>query len=530
MKISTLREAAVYGARARCHAAAPAPSPAIDRAERKTRASAPLPFAVALCALLAACAQPTSEGFDLVLAGGRVMDPESGLDAVRDVGITAGRIAALSDGSLRGRQVIDVRGLVVAPGFIDLHAHGQDLRSSQLQAQDGVTTALETEVGSLDVGAWYDAREGNAPIHYGVAAGHRQARVRELSGLDVPDPLFSSRTAEVEQRPEWRVDAATEAQVGGIRASLTKGLDEGALGIGTIIQHTPGARREEIIQLFELAASRSVPVFTHVRSMGSVEPGSGLEGVQEAVANAAATGASLHILHITSSCLGQTRACLEVVAGAQRRGLDVTTEAYAYTAASTLITAATFDPGWSERLGISYADLQWVATGERLTERSFEEYRRQGGMVVMHMIPERMVDLALTQPRVMVASDGLPYTTGGEHPRGAGNFARVLGLYVREREVLSLMDALSKMTWQPARRLEGHVPAMRLKGRIQVGADADITVFDADRVIDRATYESPMQTSAGIVHVLVGGTPVVRDGALVEDARPGRPIRRPIAP
>jgi dihydroorotase len=483
-------------------------------------------LAIGLSALFPTCAQSPSGDFDLVLSGGRVMDPESGLDAVRNVGITGGRIAALSTEPLRGKQVIDVPGLVVAPGFIDLHAHGQELKSSQLQVQDGVTTALETELGTLAVARWYAEREGNSPINYGVAVGHRQARARALNALDVPDPLFSADFAKVEQRSEWRLDAATDRQVSDILASLAKGLDEGALGIGAIIQHTPGARREEILQVFELAARRLVPVFAHVRSMGSVEPNSSLEAVQEVVADAAATDASLHIMHIASSCLKQTPVCLEVIAGARRRGLNVTTEAYAYPAASTAITAATFDAGWQERLGISYGDLQWVATGERLTERSFANYRKQGGLVIMHMIPEPIVDVALVHPLVLIASDGLPFTTGGEHPRGAGNFARVLGHYVREKKLLPLMDALAKMTWQPAQRLENQVPAMQLKGRIKIGADADITVFDADRVIDRATFEKPMQPSLGIVHVLVSGIPVVRNGELAGDARPGRPIRR----
>jgi len=479
----------------------------------------------ALFAGLPASTQAPTGVFDLVLTGGRVVDPESGLDGVRNVGITAGRIAALSTEPLRGRRIIDVRGLVVAPGFIDLHSHGQDLKTSQLQAQDGVTTALETELGTTAVARWYATREGTAPINYGVAVGHRQSRVLALSGVDVPDPLFSADLSKVEQRREWRVDAATDSQLLEMLAVLAKGLDEGALGIGMILQHTPGARREEILQLFQLATRRSVPVFAHVRSMGSVEPNSSLEAVQEVVADAVAAGASLHIMHIASSCLRQTPVCLEIVAGARRRGLDVTTEAYAYSAASTAITAATFDTGWQQRLGISYSDLQWAATGERFTERSFEEYRKQGGFVIMHMIPEPIVDFAIVNPLVLMGSDALPFTTGGEHPRGAGNFSRVLGHYVREKKALSLMDALAKMTWWPAQRLEKRVPAMHQKGRIKIGADADITVFDADRVIDRATFDKPMQPSAGIVHVLVSGTPVVSNSKLVEDARPGQPIR-----
>lgn len=482
-----------------------------------------------LFATLQGTAQSAEGEFDLVLSGGRVMDPESGLDGLRNVGITAGRIAALSTEPLRGMRVLDVRGLVVAPGFIDIHAHGLDLKSGQLQAQDGVTTALETELGTLAVARWYAAREGKAAVNYGVAVGHRQARGRAISGVDVPDPLFSAEAAKLEGLGEWKLDSANDRQLSQILADLERGLDEGALGIGTIIQHTPGARREEILALFRLAARHSVTVFAHVRSMGSVEPDSGLAAVQEVVANAAATGASLHVMHLPSSCLQQVPLCLELIAGARQLGLDVSTEAYAYTAASTSITAATFDSGWQQRLGISYPDLQWVETGERLTPQSFETYRKQGGLVIMHMIPEPVVDIAIASPLVIISSDGLPFTTGGEHPRGAGNFARLLGHYVREKKVLSLMEALAKISWQPARRLETQVPAMARKGRIKVGADADITVFDAERILDQSTFESPMQPSTGIVHVLVSGVPVVSDSALVEDARPGQAVRRDLA-
>jgi N-acyl-D-aspartate/D-glutamate deacylase len=485
-------------------------------------------FSIVLSWTVDATAQSAAGDFDLVLSGGRVMDPESGLDQVRDIGIVSGRIAALSTQPLRGKRVIDVSGLVVAPGFIDLHAHGMDVKSAQLQAQDGVTTALESELGTLSVERWYAAREGKAPINFGVAVGHRQARARALSAVDVPDPLFSADIATLERHREWALDPANDTQIRQMLADLDKGLDEGALGIGTIIQHTHGARREEILALFRLAARRSVTVFAHVRSMGGVEPDSALAAVQEVIADAAATGASLHIMHVPSSCLRETPLCLELIAGARQRGLDITTESYAYTAASTAITAATFDAGWQQRLGISYPDLQWVATGERLSESSFETFRRQGGQVIMHMIPEPVVDLAIASPLVLIASDGLPFTTGGEHPRGAGNFARVLGHYVREKQALSLMDALAKMSWLPARRLEKEVPAMARKGRIKPGADADLTVFDADRVRDRASFEKPMQPSAGIVHVLVSGVPVLSNSELLQDARPGQAVRRSV--
>jgi N-acyl-D-aspartate/D-glutamate deacylase len=204
----------------------------------------------------------------------------------------------------------------------------------------------------------------------------------------------------------------------------------------------------------------------------------------------------------------------------EARGLDVTTEAYPYTAAMTDLGSAVFEPGWQARNGdITFSSLQWAATGERLTEESFARYRKQGGMVIIHAIPEEMARLAIADPIVMVASDG-ELEHGKGHPRGAGTFARVLGHYVREEHALTLMDALRKMSLMPAQRL-----GIQSKGRLQVGADADITVFDANRVIDRATFDNPAQYSEGIPYVLVNGTFVVKDGQL-QNVAPGRGLRR----
>jgi dihydroorotase len=249
----------------------------------------------------------------------------------------------------------------------------------------------------------------------------------------------------------------------------------------------------------------------------------GIEAIQEVIADAAATGASLHIVHVNSSSKDELPIALELVRGAQSRGVDVTTETYPYTAGSTLIQSPIFDEGWRERQGIDFADLQWQATGERLTEESFQRYREQGGTVIIHMMHEPMIELAVRTPFVMIASDGMPYAPGA-HPRSAGTFSRVLGRYVRERGVLSLTDAIRKITLMPAQRLEAVAPAMRNKGRIAEGADADITVFDPARVVDTATYESGPRFSEGIRHVLVAGTLVVQDGSTVSGIFPGRAI------
>jgi len=450
---------------------------------------------------------------DLVLAGGRVMDPESGLDAIRYVGLHDGKIAAISTQPLQGAEVVDVRGLVVAPGFIDLHAHGQNIESNRFQAMDGVTTALEMEGGAFPVSEWYQAREGQALLHYGVTVSHSEARTSVFPGRTEKGDAVSYRTA-------------TPDEIDEIGDLIRRGLDEGALGVGYGIQYTPAASRGEIIRMFQVAQNHSVTNFVHIRYAGAVEPGSSIEAVQEMIANAASLDASVHIVHIGSSGLRQVPIVLDMIEGAQSRGIDVTTEVYPYTAVSTAIKSALFNDGWRERFEADFGDIEWVATGERLDEESFKLYRQRGGMIIGHIIPEEMVDLAVGHPLVMVASDGIPFVNGRAHPRGAGTFARILGRYVRTRKTLTLMEALRKMSLMPARRLEGSVPEFANKGRIRVGADADLAIFDPERVIDRATFEEPAQFSEGFVHVLVGGVFVVRDSELVDGVTPGQPIRR----
>jgi dihydroorotase len=320
--------------------------------------------------------------------------------------------------------------------------------------------------------------------------------------------------------------SATPDEIGEMESLIRQGLDEGALGVGYGIQYMPATTREEIVRVFQAATEERVTNFVHIRFAGQKEPGSSIEAVQEMIANAAALGASIHVVHIGSSGLGQAPIVLDMIEGAQRRGLDVTTEVYPYTAVSTAIESAIFDGDWRERLNADYGDIEWVATGERLDAESFKLYRKQGGMIIGHIIPEETVDLAVAHPLVMIASDGVPFVNGRAHPRGAGTFARILGRYVRVRQSLTLIEALRKMSLLPARRLEDSVPEMRNKGRIRVGADADLAIFDADRVIDRATFEEPAQFSEGFVHVLVSGVFVVRDSQLVEGVTPGQPIRR----
>ena len=490
----------------------------------------------ALCLLaagLSACSggQPTAtaptpaavEAFDVVIAGGRVIDPESGLDAVRHVGIRDGAIAALSESPLSGRTTINASGLVVAPGFIDLHAHGQDPVSSRYQAMDGVTTALELEIGAFPVDRWYARRGGASLINYGASVSHQGARMRAMGGAvarAIADGTFS--LGESGDGALYRT--ADDDELARLGELMESGLREGAIGFGFGLGYTPGASHRELLRMFEIAAGYEAPVFVHLRSAAAFARGGALAPFQEVIANAAATGAALHIVHLNSTAGERAEEALAMIRGARDRGVDVTTESYPYTASASLIESPLFD-GWVGRPRDAYGTLQWVETGERLTPETFERYRRLGGWVIMHGRSEETNEWIVGQPDVIAASDGIPFSEGRAHPRGAGTFARILGRYVRERGALSLTDALRKMTLLPAERLEVILPEMARKGRVQIGSDADLTIFDPAHVSDRATYDAPDQYSAGIAHVLVGGTFVVRDGVLVDGVQPGRPLR-----
>jgi N-acyl-D-aspartate/D-glutamate deacylase len=460
-----------------------------------------------------------AETYDIAILNGRVMDPESGLDAVRNIGIRGGKIAAISANGLTAKSTIDAKGLVVAPGFIDLHEHGQEPRNYEFQARDGVTASLELELGTDDVDRWYAAREGKSLINFGVSIGHIPVRMKAIG--DPQGGMFPAGDAAY--RP------ATPEELAKIISMMEKGFRQGALAEGMGVNYTPGATHWEIIEMFRAAAKYGASVHVHLRYHGLKEPDTGLAALEEVLAAAAATGAPLHVVHITSMGLKYTPQLIAMIKGAQQRGLDVTTECYPYTASSTALQSAIFDPGWQEQMGISYHELQWAATGERLTAETFGQYRKQGGIVVIHAIPDEAARTAVADPIVMIASDGMLITGAKVHPRGQGTFSRVLGHYVREEKALDLMTALRKMTLMPAQRLEKHAPIFKDKGRIRVGADADITIFDPTRIIDKATYDEPLQYSEGIPFVLVNGVVVVQDGKLVEGVRPGRAARAPIA-
>lgn len=475
-----------------------------------------------VCSVVLASAQQ----YDLVLEGGRVIDPETALDAVRNVGIRDGKIVRVTTKKRSGRRTINAAGLVVAPGFIDLHQHGQEPASQQVKAFDGVTTALEMEIGAPDVTQFLKMKEGHSIIHYGTTASHAAARALIFGAplkSEVSDPRVGIPEILPKSGPATN-DTASPEQIKKIQQRLREELDAGALGVGMGIQYTPGATRLEIIDMFRVAAERKVPVYTHLRSFGKTEPGSDIESVEEVIGAAAITGASLHIVHINSTCLLDSLECIALVKGARDRGLDVTTEAYPYIAGMTAVNSALFNPGWREKLGIDYGNLVLPDTGEHLTKERFEELHNSSVQqsVLVFANTQEMVDRIIPNPLIMIASDGAE-----GHPRNAGCYSRVLAQYVREKKTLSLMEAIRKMTLMPAQVLESSTPAGRRKGRLQEGADADIVVFDPKTIQDKATFEKPMEPSTGVHFLVVAGTVVIDEGRMVPNVYPGRALLGP---
>lgn len=486
--------------------------------------------------------------YDIAVNHGRVIDPETGLDAVRHLGVRDGRIVAVSETPLTAGRTLDVSGLIVAPGFVDLHGHGQSILAGRVQALDGVTTSLELEAGVLPVADFYARRaDEGRPINYGTAAGWAHARVASMMKV-TPQPdidWFFSYFGE----PHWQETLADEAELAEIMRLIEQGLDEGGIGIGMLVGYAPKSGRKEYHAVNALAAKRGVPTFTHARFLSSIEPQSSFEGFQEMIAVAAATGAHLHICHLNSISMTDINAIADMVAGAQSNGVRISVEAYPYGAGATGIGAAMFRAdGWRARMGgIDYSAFR--LDGVPLDQTRFDELQATapGTGIVVHFLDlankpahQDYLDRSVLFSGGAIASDGGDWDRAGKplpgdtwplpedarsHPRSAGTYGRFLRTYVRERAAIDWSEAIAKASLYPARIVEQAAPAMRRKGRIQPGMDADIVVIDPEAVSDRSTYERPAQSSVGFRYVLVNGEILVDDGVLLTDRLPGQPIR-----
>ncbi|NVN11706.1 amidohydrolase family protein [Nguyenibacter vanlangensis] len=489
--------------------------------------------------------------YDLIIRGGRLIDPETRLDAIGDVAIRNGAIMRVGDVAGPALREIDATGLVVAPGFIDIHAHGQSVPADRMQAFDGVTTTLECEVGSLPVAGWYDAQDSSGRVlNYGVSVGWVFARIAAMTGRTLePSLSFMGRCMD---DPRWVETVAGDAELEDILSRVRRGLDEGGVGIGIPNAYVPGAGVKEISRICSLAAEYDVPTYTHVAYASNIDPRSSIEAYTRLIGYAGSTGARMHICHFNSTSLMDVERAADLVRTAQAQGLKVTVEAYPYGVASTVIGAPFFaDPAFPERTGRGYDALQRLDDGRRIGSRAEllqARAERPENLVLWHFLDVEgdarhrdLLDVSVLYPGGIIASDAMPWTLpdgtvyGGDawplpadavsHPRSSGTFARFLRVYMRERGMLSLMEAMAKCSWLPASIVAPAAPAMRRKGRLQEGCDADLCVFDDRTIGDRADFAALNRPSEGVRHLLVNGQPVIDDGTLRRDAAPGRPVR-----
>lgn len=457
--------------------------------------------------------------YDLVVSGGRLIDPRHAIDDIRHIGIKHGRVASVSSEPLQGIEHIDATGLVITPGFIDLHSHALSLEAQHYQAFDGVTTALELEAGIFPIDTLH-ARFSSTPLlHTGASSSHLAVRQLVLGNAEQPhftDPVRPAHPNSSMQSSAGFTARANDQQITEMLNLHGTSLDRGAIGIGLPLDYmSQGVTEKELSALFRLAASRDAPVFVHMRRG---LPGD-LDGLNEMIRHARDSGAWVHICHLQSMVMNSTEMAVEIIGAAAASGVKISAEAYPYNAGSTVIGAAVFGRDWQRIFGIGYSDVQWVTTGERLTAETFAAYRQEqpGGAVVHHYGDEADTRYVMASPDIIIASDAMPLPEGGGfvHPRGIGTFTRFLSHYVDEWDAegpLTALQAIAKITDLPSKILSYAGGMLSSKGHLGVGADADITIFDPVSLSDQATYLAPLKRSTGVRWLLVCGKPVISNG------------------
>ena len=471
-----------------------------------------------LTVFIVSCSQKKENAsitYDIVIENARVINPETNTDQVLNVAISDDKIAEISTHKLLGEKVIDGSGKILSPGFIDLHAHGQTNKENEYQVFDGVTTALELEIGIDTLKQYYEARKEKALVNFGASACQLAYRNKVISNSDrVYNTIYE------ELKDSAASLALTENKFPTLRNKLKDALNDGAIGIGIPVGYLPNASIKEIADVYAFAGEHNLPVFSHIREGGAI-------AFQQAISDAILNKTQLHLCHLPSMARKDIDFCLQAVEKAQALGFPITTELYPYTAGNTEIGSAIFNEGWQERLGCTYQDLQWIETGERLTAKTFEMYRKQGGSVIVHMMKESWIDSAITSNATIIASDGGGYSLLG-HPRSSGTFSKVIREYVNEKKLLSINTAIKKMTLMPAKVLESIVPEMKLRGRIKKGCYADILLFDQNKVKDNATYASGFERSSGMDYVIINGKILIENGELQVNTFPGKAIKSEI--
>lgn len=493
-------------------------------------------MALALILVLSASAAD----YDLVILNGRVMDPETNFDGIRNVGIKDGKIASITEKTISGKETIDAKGLVVAPGFIDGHQHCIEPYAYRLMVRDGRTTIMDLEVGAYGplLDKWYKNREGKSPLNFGVAVAHEFARANVLDGfkdwkyINSPDAIASR------VKQGWSITRPTLEQGNQILAQIDEGLRQGGLGIGSTLGYMrAGVSSREVFELQRLSGKYGRFINMHFR----LTPGDDVQevmGIQEMLANAGALGSPAIAAHFNNPGYNMVH---ELLTRMRNRGYNVWGEIYPYHAGSTALNAVFLEPEvWVQALGNKYEEtLQDVESGEFYTQKSREEMLKKQPTrpVLVFKTPEEWIVNWVRMKGVAIGSDGMPllpddgltWDTPFEqlpntHPRFSGSFAKVLRV-ARENDI-PLMQAVAMTSYNYARPLgDMGLKAMQVRGRMQEGMVADITIFDPEKVTDNATYAKGTLPSSGIPHVIVNGIVVMKDSEPLKRFDAGQPIR-----
>ncbi|MGM0437547.1 MAG: N-acyl-D-amino-acid deacylase family protein [Bacillota bacterium] len=444
--------------------------------------------------------------FDMVINNGEIIDPKDGVYKA-NIGVKKNKIKKISKDELKGKKIIDAESEMISPGFIDIHMHEDNFKNGKIKfeifnnmVQMGVTTAIggNCGLGDSNIGNYLDVlEEESPPLNYAGMIGH--GSLREKVGCND------------------RYGKASQKEILEMKNLLKMGLEDGAIGLSFGLEYTPGATIMEMIELSKVVANYSNRlVAAHYR----FDANRSLEAIAEMIIIARETGVKFQISHIGScAAFGQMETALEMIKAANEAGVDIMADVYPYDAFSTYVGSAVFDEGCFEKWGVDYSAIKVTEgkyKGQRCNKEIFEYIRENepDDLVVAFVMEEKEVLKAMQHPLVMIASDGI-LNEGQGHPRAAGTFPRVLGKYVREEGKLELIKAIDKITRMPAERA-----GLSNKGRVKEGYDADLCIFDYDKIIDKATFNSPTKKPEGIKEVIVGGTSVVDNGNLV-DKYPG---------
>lgn len=504
-----------------------------------------------LLSTLVGCGNTDSQqSFDLVIVNGRVMDPETNLDAIRNVGIQDGRIVAITEDSIDGSEAIDATGLVVAAGFIDTHHHGAgNAWGVKASLRDGVTTPIDLELGTINVAGWYAEREGSWVANYGAGASHEFHRARVLDNIRFPAPADADDFARVRREsyeengiPDWALTRASTEQLNDLLAGLDEELRNGALGVvSTTGYMAKGATTYEVFNVQKVAANYGRLYASHYRFGGSKNPPTeGTLGAFEQIANGVALNQPILVSHNNNHGWWEVEEHLRLL---RDQGYNMWSEYYPYTCGSSNIGSEFIKPDQIATIGADYTNMIDPRSGEAMDLESYQRIVAEDpGYIIVLCLPDReeWLDKWLRVAHMTVAGDQMPpvdesgrqltwddpYDAYNGHPRTVGTHAKTLRL-AREFGV-PLMQVLAQNSYWAAKHLgDAGMEAMQVRGRMQEGMVADIVVFDAETVTDNATYVigENGRPSTGIPWVLVNGTIVVRDSVVVDGVFPGQPIR-----